>query len=236
MLTKSKKFWILSNLGKHFRRCLFCGQPEVDDFFCLECRKYLPALARGWCPLCGQPYTLPCFHLCAECQSVLPPWSKFGFGCYLTGTFQEIVYAYKFREKLAYLDFFVSLLENGFYRHKLTRPDIILPIPLSKGGLRKRGFNQTLELAKGLQAKIGGKVLTLGLRKIRENLPQRTLRKKERFLNVQGVFALKADLREKKVLLLDDIYTTGATLREVGKVLQIQGVKEIEVLVLARSC
>lgn len=232
---KNKRSSLSLILSKYFQRCLWCAEPEVDDFFCYKCREKLPGLSKGYCKSCGLAYYFPSQHFCLDCLQNPPLWSNFAFGCYLEGIFKKMVYEYKFKKNFAYLDFFTLLLENAFYRHRLENPEIILPVPLHNSGLRQRGFNQSLELAKKLSKRIGGLVLPKALIKVKNILPQRSLGKKQRLLNVRNAFSINYSLAGKKVLLIDDIYTTGATLREIANLLRKKEVAKVEVLVLARS-
>jgi len=112
---------------------------------------------------------------------------------------------------------------------------LFLPIPLSKKRLRWRGFNQAEELAKELAAFFGAKILNKVLIKEKETKPQVTLPEKERKENLKGVFKVKNPelIFNKKIVLVDDVFTTGATLFEAGKVLKEAGAKKVVGMVVA---
>ncbi len=113
----------------------------------------------------------------------------------------------------------------------------ILPIPQSKKRLKWRGFNQAEELAKELASffKIG--ILNNVIEKIKETESQVNLTEKERKENLKGAFSLKKPelIKHKKIILVDDVYTTGATMEEVAKILKENGAKEVIGIVIARA-
>ena len=102
--------------------------------------------------------------------------------------------------------------------------DLIVPVPLHKRKIRKRGFNQAALIAKYLASYLGIECLPDALIRVRETSPMRGLSKEERAENIKGCFELNNDIKEKiegkRVLLLDDIYTTGATASECRKTLE----------------
>ncbi|HLA50789.1 MAG TPA: ComF family protein [Thermodesulfobacteriota bacterium] len=114
--------------------------------------------------------------------------------------------------------------------------DLVVPVPLHKKRLKERGFNQSLFLAKGLAGIYNLPVDYLNLKRIRATDPQVNLKGEDRINNVRGAFAAedRAVFKDKRVLLIDDVYTTGATVLECSRVLKKAGVKDINVLTLAR--
>lgn len=114
---------------------------------------------------------------------------------------------------------------------------ILIPLPLEKRKLKWRGFNQTEEITKELSKFLKIPLLNDALIKIRKTLPQVELSASERKDNVKGVFSIKnpEKIREKKILLVDDIYTTGATMTECAKVLKEAGAREVIGMAVARA-
>jgi ComF family protein len=113
--------------------------------------------------------------------------------------------------------------------------DAVVPMPLSPGRLRSRGFNQAQELAR-----IAGRfwkvpLLAHACRKLGESPPQATLPWKERAANVRGTFVCDVDLAERRVAIVDDVMTTGATVNELARVLKRAGARSVHVRVLART-
>ena len=111
--------------------------------------------------------------------------------------------------------------------------DLIVPVPLHPKRLKQRGFNQALLLARAFpEVPLGREAVV----RVRHTVPQVELKPKERRDNVKGAFAVPdpALVKGKNVLLLDDVYTTGATVRECAKVLRRAGARRVDVLTVAR--
>ena len=114
---------------------------------------------------------------------------------------------------------------------------ILIPVPLEKRKLKWRGFNQAEEIGKELSKFLKISLLNNVLAKIKETLPQIELSDEERKENIKGVFIVRNGelIKNRKILLVDDIYTTGSTLTECAKVLKEAGAKEIIGIVVARA-
>ena len=113
--------------------------------------------------------------------------------------------------------------------------DAIVPVPLTAKGLRQRGFNQSLLIARVVSKKTGTPLNIDTLLKIRETPPQVGLSASERHKNLAGAFGVKGDLKGKRILLVDDVVTTGATAAACSKALLKAGAQEVVVLAIARA-
>jgi ComF family protein len=113
--------------------------------------------------------------------------------------------------------------------------DGIIPVPLSKRGLRARGFNQSLLMARVISKKLEIPLYIDMLLKIRDTSPQVGLSAKERMKNIRGAFKASREINNLRLLLLDDVMTTGATVRECSRALMRAGAKEVIVITLARA-
>ncbi len=169
-----------------------------------------------------------------------PPWKRVVFYAQYAGALRACILAYKLEKRLGLGSLLQRLLlEAWAYGADLSRmpsPELIVPVPLHPGRLRTRGFNQSLELARPLARRTGASLSPGALRRIRPTLPQFTLQRHERARNMQGAFAADTSLvRGCRVLLVDDIMTTGATLLECADTLRSAGAKRIDLLVLARA-
>lgn len=134
----------------------------------------------------------------------------------------------------------LSLLDKPprFFSQEVKNEYLLCPIPLSKHRLRWRGFNHARELAKELSQRLSIPLLEEGvLIKTKHTLPQVELEENARTLNVLGVFRVekKEKIRNKKILLVDDVFTTGATMEEAAKTLREAGAKEVWGIVIARG-
>jgi len=113
----------------------------------------------------------------------------------------------------------------------------IIPVPLEKRKLKGRGFNQAEEISKELSSFLAIPLIPNCLIKTKETIPQVELTKEERKENIKGVFSIKNGelVKNKKILLVDDVYTTGSTMEEAARVLREAGAKEIIGIVIARA-
>ena len=118
---------------------------------------------------------------------------------------------------------------------EIPASDRIIPVPLSKKGLITRGFNQSLLLSRAIAQHTGIHLSMDALFKIRDTQPQLGLSARQRLTNVRNAFEVRGSVRDMRIVLVDDVITTGATVRECSKMLMKAGAKEIIVLALARA-
>lgn len=129
---------------------------------------------------------------------------------------------------------YIKLNEKQMF---FSNKDFILPIPLTKKRLKERGFNQSEEIAKELSKFFGIPLVNNVLLKIKETLPQVELSGRERESNVRNAFSVinKDLIRDKKIFLVDDVYTTGSTMAEAARVLKEAGAKQVWGIAVARE-
>ena len=211
-------------------------------------------------PVCGICGKLGQDYLCKKCQKILESQAKFAidknqdynqnFNKHLyifkyEGIIRKIVLDYKFNEKsYLYLTFVNFLLKNEKFFKILKSYDTIVPVPISVKRQKERGYNQSElignEIVKNLLEKeksLKIECITSCLIKQKNIVEQSKLNKEQRQKNIQGVYKLKnkEKLVNKKILLIDDIYTTGATAQECIKELKKANVKKIGVMTLAKD-
>jgi len=116
------------------------------------------------------------------------------------------------------------------------KPDVIIPVPLHVKRLKMRGFNQSLLLARGIRKRLGVRLDYTSLKRVAPTKPQAGLKSADRQANVSGAFTLSnpSVFKYTRVLLVDDVYTTGATAAECSRVLKKAGA-EVYVVTLARA-
>ena len=154
------------------------------------------------------------------------------------GIIRRIILKYKFQEEAYLYKTFVNfLLKNENFFEKIEKYDTIVPVPISKKRKKKRGYNQSELLAKEIAYNTNLVLEKESLYKIKDIVEQSKLNKENRLKNIQGVYELvnKEKLNKKKILLIDDIYTTGSTVNECSKVLREAKPKKIGVLTLAKD-
>lgn len=186
------------------------------------------------CARCEKPLDSPHVTECTECASRENYFETVTAGGYYEGALKELIHALKFYRKKS--------ASKIIARHVLERAgsgvfegvDLIVPVPLGKNTLLERGYNQTEALAKIIGRKYGIPVKG-SLLKVKETAPQRMLERHERLTNMRGAFSAGGGVEGLSVLVIDDVYTTGATMNEAAKILRKAGAKTVKGLVAARS-
>lgn len=154
------------------------------------------------------------------------------------GIVRQLLLAYKFNEKsYMYVCFVNFILKNKKIFEKLQTYDTIIPVPISKKRMKERGYNQSLLIARKISRELNISLQANCLFKTRNIIEQSKLNKEQRKANIQNVYELqnREILNNKKILLIDDIYTTGSTANECAKILQQAKPEKIDVLVIAKD-
>ncbi len=221
-------------------RCLCCGTPVPfaelgDSVLCSGCRPALSRRVRGFCPSCGELMAWPDQENapCGRCLREAPPWRRFFFHGAYEDRLRDLVLRLKDGRELALARGLGSLLA----RHPDLTPeyDALVPAPMHGRRLRERGFNQALELARPVAGALRAPLAPELLRRHKAARPQTGLSRAERRANLRGVFAASEAVRDKRLLLVDDIATTGATLEQATRALLQAGAIFVDVAVLART-
>ncbi|WP_045216326.1 ComF family protein [Desulfonatronovibrio magnus] len=224
------------------RRCAICSV-VLEEFgpgiiLCDGCQNNLAQRLGGFCAMCGNVYALEddATYLCTRCRTSPFSWSALSFYSVYQGLLKDIILRYKFSADLGLGQVLGNLLSAAAARHPYEFMDLIIPVPLHDLRLKHRGFNQSFELCRILGKKINLPVCRQALIKIRHTPAQSLMSRKERLENIKNVFHACPDtIKEKKILLVDDIMTTGSTLEECSKTLLGSGAAEVRVVVLARA-
>jgi len=214
-------------------RCLLCGAPGAEGIdLCAACAAELPR-NRSCCARCALPLATAA-ALCGECQRRAPPWdaawAPFRYGWPL----DRLESRYKFGADLAA----GRVLSTLWLREPcpIKLPQLLLSVPLHRSRLRRRGYNQALELARPLARAAGVPLRHDVLLRRRSTAAQTELDATARRRNVHGAFALREGVAlPAHVAILDDVMTTGATLAECARVLRRAGVARVDVWSLARA-
>jgi ComF family protein len=224
--------------------CSFCKDPLGDSiipYFCSSCWTDLALLTGPVCPRCGKPFgspeTLsysPEFE-CGICRNDPPLFDQALSIGHFEGPLREAIHQFKYRPCRALGrplgDWMVGQVRV------LTDIDMIMPVPLHTTRLRQRGFNQALLLAHRMSETHHIQLVYDNLTRSRSTRPQVELSGEERVRNVAGAFSLKrpSDVANKKVVLVDDVFTTGATMNECASVLKDAGAAQVIAFTLARA-
>ena len=222
--------------------CLVCKRPLASyesTFFCDRCAAGIAFIDSPLCCTCGIMFISRAGedHLCGNCIESLPRFDRARAAGVYAGTLRNAIHRFKYRGDLLFAKPLGQLLaEHGRRLLNLDALDLIVPVPLHRRRLRQRGYNQSLELARHLGACWGIAVAPEWLVRNRETPQQTTLSLHERSRNVRGAFTWTGPaLSDKRVLLVDDVYTSGATADECAGVLKKSGAGAVEVLTLAHT-
>jgi ComF family protein len=203
-------------------------------FVCAGCLEQMEHVEPPWCLRCGEPLEIP-DDLCARCAPEKISFDRArSFGIY-DGPLARLIQLLKFQTERALVRELAPLLAHVFEREGLA--DLVTGItfvPMSGRSQQARGFNQSELLARRLGRLVHKPVFT-ALWKLRETRPQVELSGQERLNNLQGAFAPRGPAVCQSVLLIDDVYTTGATVKECSRALRRAGYERVYVLTLART-
>lgn len=198
---------------------------------CKDCWKSITRYRGPSCRICALPLVSEYATTCGECLCHPPPFSMvMNFGLY-SGALSEAIHALKFSGIRRLARPLGKLLAELPFPHL----EGIIPVPVTKKTLRERGFNQALLLSRFLSKDIAIPIFMETLYKKRDTLPQIGLGARERAANLRNAFEVRGDVTGKRLLLLDDVMTTGATVRECSKTLRKAGAKEVVIATLARA-
>lgn len=211
-------------------RCLLCGAASEGDF-CQPCYGSLPYLSSHHCKACALP--LATAGVCGACLAIPPAFDRTIAAASYAFPIDALLHSLKYEAKLALGPVLADLLDARICPADL--PDFILAMPLHPAKLRERGFNQALEIARRISKTTGIKLLPLAARRIKDTHSQTGLPWKEREKHIRGAFTCDADMSGRRIAIVDDVMTTGATVNELAKVLRKGGARSISAWVVART-
>jgi ComF family protein len=226
------------------RVCLVCKNSlknvsSIDNSVCGQCWTKIKRNLPPFCHSCGRHLEKANFNknICPSCLKKSLHFDRAFSPCVYEGVVKELIHKFKYNDK-DYLGFTLSKLMIEFikeYNLPIDCLDLIVPVPLHQTKLREREFNQAQVLSNYIAAEFNKKALDKTLIRNRLTKTQTELETKARFVNVQGSFAItgKEGLKDKNILLVDDVLTTGATSSEAAYVLKNAGANIVFVLTLA---
>ena len=190
----------------------------------------------NYCIICREE---DCFGICDTCKrSIKIIGEKYqdeiiSYG-YYGGVLKELILKFKYKNNFTAGDILAEILEEYIIKKINYKEYIITYIPLSKKAEKVRGFNQCEYIAKKISRDLSIEIVEV-LIKTKETKEQKKLKKDERFENIKDAFQVKKIIKNKKIILIDDVTTTGATIKEAHKLLKKFNLKDIKLLTLAKS-
>ncbi len=211
----------------------------LSECLCPECLSLCLAVNEPYCPLCGMPFPPEAAsHECSWCRHTPPRYNSARAAALYSGPLRLAVHAYKYGKHAGLAKPLGRALAEAFLaQYGPDSADVAVPVPLHKKRLQYRGFNQALLLLSAFDPARGfPPVAPRALARVRNTQPQVGLSARERTANLKGAFSVTdpALVRGKRVLLVDDVFTTGATAEACSRELFRAGAREVHVLTLAR--
>jgi len=212
-------------------KCGFCGSITGNcNYICNSCKNRQYNEDREHCILCGKKIYLT-ENICNECRERRVYYEKLIYYDEYKDVLKDKIISYKFNDNSYLYHFFVELLLPKLINEEF---DLITAVPISKKRMKERGYNQSELIAKKLAKLMEVPYFKL-LSKNHETKRQSELSKVERMINVRNSFDFnsKINIKDKKILLIDDVFTTGSTMNECSRVLKMWGSMSIKVAVIA---
>jgi ComF family protein len=213
-------------------RCIICHQS--GSCLCPACQDTIDYIRPPVCPRCGHPTSVP--RLCHSCRKAPPQIDGIRAVGYLEGTLRTAIHRFKYSNMRLLAAPLGRLMRQYLLQNQLP-VDIMVPVPLHPHRLRERGYNQAALLAKEVEKALGLPLLEGALVRVRSTRPQIGLNARERRENVREAFRCvdRGVMNGRRILLVDDVCTTGATLEACSLALREKGVGAVWGLVLARE-
>ncbi len=244
VVVESIKSWLNAGLAMVYPEvCQLCGAGRAtppEGFVCAGCRAKVRFVERPFCERCGRPYPgeITVQFECPNCREHELHFAHARSAVVACERMLEVIHRYKYKREMWFEPFLADLL-MGVARRELANEewDCIVPVPLYPTKQREREFNQAERLAGHLNAATGIPVNTRLIRRVRPTCTQTVLSRAEREENVRNAFAMRGGrrLNGERIVLLDDVLTTGATTSACAKVLRGAGAGEVCVWTVARG-
>lgn len=244
--------WLLNNQMFNFERfkqvllgqnCVICetdiGAPATSiHTVCRPCIDDLPWHPKDSCPQCGLASSGTGLNraVCGSCINSSPGFDATYAAFLYAFPIDAMMQRYKYGDSLNLGDTFALFLTE---KVTLENVDLIIPMPMHPQRLKERGFNQALEIAKALTKNCKEKLDFKSAERTKLTPPQASLPLKERVKNIKGAFQVNGDklnlIKGKRIAIVDDVMTSGASLNELAKTIKTAGASHVECWIIART-
>ena len=220
--------------------CRACSAGVDEGFVCAACRKRFRFVEHPFCDVCGSPFEgegLSAFQ-CGNCDHARYIFQAARSAVVVNEFSLEVIHHYKYYGMVWLDDVLADLLweQLGVLELRVGW-DLVVPVPLHRTRLREREFNQAEKIGQKIAERLDVPLAADALKRIAPTVSQTMLSRRERIENVRGAFAAgkRAQLRGKRVMVVDDVFTTGATTDACARVLKGMGAGEIWIFTVART-
>ena len=209
------------------------GCQTAGSLWCEVCRAAVEPIVPPWCEKCGEPFVTD--RLCANCRAHPLEIEKIRSVAVFDGVLRQAIHRFKYERLAGLAEPFGEMLAEYWRAEQLTA-DWLIPVPLHPSRERDRGYNQSELLARQLARRVNVPIRSKGLRRTRATAVQMTLNAAQRRENVAGAFAcVEPRVRGARVMIIDDVGTTGATLDACAQAVLKAGAASVMGLTLART-
>ncbi|MDD4830875.1 MAG: phosphoribosyltransferase family protein [Candidatus Pacebacteria bacterium] len=220
------------------KHCLICGKEKT--FLCQDCFSLIEINSFRYC-LCQKPQRAAIQGKCPSCRN--RALTGLYFACIFgQKALKKAVHSFKYPpylKDLAWPLAYLIILHFEILGRKIDPSSVLIPVPLFLSKEKERGFNQSKEIADILAKAWQIKIISGCLTKIKKTANQAEMGKEQRSKNLEGAFRftdkMKKKIKGKKIYLIDDVYTTGATMEECAKILKQSGAREVWGIAVARE-
>jgi ComF family protein len=223
-------------------QCMACGTVLRENklSFCPDCFSQIGFIRSPLCLLCGQPFSEPgeSDHICGACLLAGPAFSVARALGQYERVLMDVIHRFKYGGKTSLGERLGEFMANFSYPSLvITDYSLIMPVPLHPRRLKQRGFNQAMILAREVSRRFSLQLDFLSLQRTVFTEPQVGLGKDMRERNIRGAFhvADAGRIKGEKIILVDDVYTTGSTVKECARILLKNKAEKVAVLTLARA-
>ncbi len=218
------------------RRCPLCDKPvdKMGRLICKKCEMRLRYIESPFCMKCGKALKDNTKEYCVDCECANHVFDR-SRALYEYDSVKEAIYRFKYGKRREYVHFFGKQLSTYLGEEiEGFGAEAIIPVPLHKDREKSRGYNQAALLAGALSEETGIPVLEDLVLRTKATVPQKELKEKERQNNLKNAFKMaRNDVKLKTIIVVDDIYTTGATMDEMAMCLKNAGAKKVYGISLA---
>jgi ComF family protein len=225
------------------RNCQFCSVPlagQERGVICAGCLETVKWIEPPCCSRCALPFVgaVTGTFECGYCQDLDLHFSRAVSACVARGVVLDAIHHFKYHRRMYFGPHLAEwMVTAGRERLDWSTVDGVVPVPLHPRKKRERGFKQAEYLAKAAGQAFGKPVWRRALRRVHDTKTQTRLDAQERRENLRGAFTVRdsGSVAEKRIVLVDDVFTTGATLDACARVLRHAGAREVWVLTVARG-
>ena len=219
--------------------CPVCGEPVYENTtLCPKCFAALHFITEPCCRICGHPFPFDMLGdpVCANCLATPPLFHKARAVVVYDQMAKKIILPFKHGDRLDFVPLIAKMM-SARGKEMIGDADYVIPVPLHRFRLLKRKYNQSALLARVLAKDFHKSYAPDGLKRVRSTPKQGKLSPDERKRNVAKAFRVNSryNFKDKSILLIDDVLTTGATANECAKILLKAGAKQVDLLTFATT-